>query len=99
MSGRLPWPRVPRPDVGVISQRLYRHSSQSCRAWIVKFSQALADDSPFKSREFVEGNDAATLATDILTLDQEAFSAAFRLSPASFARFISDLWNAALNAS
>ena len=44
----------------------------------MKFSQALADDSPFPLREFIAGKDAVTLATDILALDQAAFSAAFR---------------------
>lgn len=43
----------------------------------MKFSQELADDSPFPAREFVAGKDAVTLATDMLALDQEAFSAAF----------------------
>jgi epoxyqueuosine reductase len=47
----------------------------------VKFSQELAEDSPFAPREFIAGKDAVTLATDILALDQEAFSAAFRKSP------------------
>jgi epoxyqueuosine reductase len=49
--------------------------------WNVKFSQALADDSPFRAREFIAEKDAVTLATDILALDQEQFSAAFRKSP------------------
>ncbi len=49
--------------------------------WNVKFSQALADDSPFQVRDFVAGKDAVTLARDIMALDQEAFSAAFRKSP------------------
>ena len=48
----------------------------------MKFSQELADDSPFRARPFLDGKDAATLATDILALDQEQFSAAFRKSPA-----------------
>jgi hypothetical protein len=47
----------------------------------VKFSQELAEDSPFAPREFIAGKDAVTLATDILALDQEQFSAAFRKSP------------------
>jgi len=50
-------------------------------AWNVKFSQELAEDSPFRAREFIAGKDAATLARDILGLDQDAFSAAFRKSP------------------
>ena len=49
--------------------------------WNVKFSQALADDSPFREREFIAGKDAVTLATDILALDQATFSAAFKGSP------------------
>ena len=49
--------------------------------WNVKFSVELADDSPFQARELIAGKDAATLATDILALDQEAFIAAFRKSP------------------
>jgi epoxyqueuosine reductase len=54
---------------------------QSRCPWNVKFSQELADDSPFRAREFIAGKDAVTLATDILALDQAAFSAAFRKSP------------------
>ena len=49
--------------------------------WNGKFSQALADDSPFMAREFIAGKDAQTLATDILAMDQETFAAAFRKSP------------------
>ena len=49
--------------------------------WNVKFSQELAEDSPFAAREFIGGKDAVTLATDILVLDQAQFSAAFRKSP------------------
>ena len=47
----------------------------------MKFSQELADDSPFNAREFIAGQDAVTLARDILALDQEQFSAALRKSP------------------
>ena len=49
--------------------------------WNGKFSQELAEGSPFAPREFIAGKDAVTLATDILALDQDAFSAAFRKSP------------------
>jgi epoxyqueuosine reductase len=49
--------------------------------WNRKFSQELAGDSPFRAREFVAGKDALTLSREILALDQEAFSAAFRMSP------------------
>ncbi len=62
--------------------RVYRHISQSVCPWNVKFSQALADDSPFRgARDFIAGKDAVTLASEILVLDQEQFSAAFRKSP------------------
>ena len=81
VSGRLPWPRVPRPVVSDISKRSCRHISQSVCPWNVKFSQELAEDSPFRARELIAGKDAVTLATDILALDQDAFSAAFRKSP------------------
>jgi epoxyqueuosine reductase len=47
----------------------------------VKFSHELADESPFRAREFIARKDAVTLARDILALDQAAFSAAFRKSP------------------
>ena len=47
----------------------------------MKFSQALAEGSPFSALEFIAGKDAVTLATDILALDHEAFGAAFRNSP------------------
>jgi len=36
----------------------------------VKFSEKLAEDSPFRARPFLEGKDPVTLATDILALDQ-----------------------------
>ncbi|MES3035673.1 MAG: hypothetical protein V4813_16845 [Gemmatimonadota bacterium] len=44
-------------------------------------SQALAEGSPLRARPCLVGKDALTLATDILRLDQEQFSAAFRKSP------------------
>ena len=77
---------MPCPVASAISKRVYRHISQSVYPWNVKFSQTLADDSPFAAREFLEGKDAVTLATDILTLDQEAFSATFRKSPMKLAK-------------
>ena len=72
---------VRTPVVRTIAKRVYRHISQSCCPWNVKFSHELAKDPPFRARVFVEGKDAMTLATDILALDQDAFSAAFRKSP------------------
>ena len=41
----------------------------------------LAEDSPFRAREFIAGKDAVTLTANSHALDQEAFSAAFRTSP------------------
>ena len=80
--------RVRRPVRRTISKRLYRHISQSVCPWNAKFSQALAEDSPFRAREFVAGKDAVTLATDILALDQEQSSAAFRKSPMKRAKLV-----------
>ena len=54
---------------------------QSVCPWNVELSQELAPHSPFRARSFLDGKDALTLATDILALDQDAFSAAFRKSP------------------
>jgi epoxyqueuosine reductase len=72
---------VCRPVARSSIKRLYLHISQDVCPWNRKFSQELADDSPFRAREFLAGKDAVTLASDILALDQEAFSAAFRRSP------------------
>ena len=62
----------------------------------MKFSQELAEASPFRAREFVAGKDAVTLATDILALDQDAFSAAFRKSPMKRAKLAGLQRNAAV---
>ncbi len=80
--------RVSRPVSSSTTKRLYRHISQSVCPWNQKFSSPLADGSPFKAREFITGKDAATLAADILALDQEAFSAAFRKSPMKRAKLV-----------
>ncbi len=55
----------------------------------------LADGSPFAAREFIAGKNAVTLATDILTLDQEQFSATFRKSPMKRAKLAGLQRNAA----
>ena len=47
----------------------------------MKFSVDLAEDSPFRARAFIAGQDAVTLARDILAPEQESFSVAFRKSP------------------
>ena len=54
----------------------------------MKFSQELAEGSPFEARAFIAGKDAATLARDVLALDQEQFSAAFRRSPMKRAKLV-----------
>ena len=64
--------------------------------WNVKFSQELAEDSPFRAREFISGKDAVTLERDILALDQAAFSAAFRKSPMKRAKLAGSRRNAAV---
>ena len=87
---------VRAPVVRAITKRLYRHISQSCCPWNVKFSQALADGSSFAARKFIAGKDAGTLATDILPLDQVAFSTAFRKSPMKRAKLAEHRRNAAV---
>jgi epoxyqueuosine reductase len=69
---------------------------QSVCPWNAKFSQALEVDSPFRARGFIAGKDAVTLATDILALDQEQFSAAFRKSPMKRAKLAGLQRNAAV---
>lgn len=53
-------------------------------------------DSPFRARRFIAGKDAVTLATDILALDQEQFSGAFRKSPIKRAKLAGLQRNAAV---
>ncbi len=62
----------------------------------MKFSQALAENSPFAPRALIAGKDAVTLARDILALDQGAFSAAFRKSPMKRAKLAGLRRNAAV---
>ena len=62
----------------------------------MKFSQVLAEDSPFRARKFIAGKDAVTLETDILALDQDAFKAAFRRSPMKRAKLAGLKRNAAV---
>lgn len=63
--------------------------------WNVKFSHELAQESLFRARVFIVGKDPQTLATDILALDQEQFSAAFRKSPMKRAKLAGLQRNAA----
>jgi epoxyqueuosine reductase len=64
--------------------------------WNRKFSQELAEESPFRAREFIAAKDAVTLARDILALDQDAFSAALRKSPMKRAKLAGMRRNAAV---
>ncbi|HET7458864.1 MAG TPA: HEAT repeat domain-containing protein, partial [Gemmatimonadaceae bacterium] len=47
----------------------------------VKFSRALANDSPYAAREALGGKDAHQLARDLLGMTPPEFSAAFKGSP------------------
>ena len=54
---------------------------QSVCPWNLRFSRELADDSPFKPREFLAGKDARLLAHELLAMSTDEFSATFRRSP------------------
>ena len=47
----------------------------------IKFSEALAPDSPYAAREALGGKDARQLARELLGMTQEEFSRAFNKSP------------------
>ena len=47
----------------------------------IKFSRALAEDSPYAARKALGGKDARTLARELLGMTQPEFSAAFKGSP------------------
>jgi epoxyqueuosine reductase QueG len=64
----------------VIRKWVYRHLSQSCCQFNIKFAQELKEPA-FAPREFLADKDARTLAEDLLALKQAEFSAAFRKSP------------------
>ena len=49
--------------------------------WNVKFSQELADDSPFAPRSMFAGKDARTVARELLAMSQNEFTSAFKGSP------------------
>ena len=49
--------------------------------WNVRFSRELAEDSPFRSREFLRGKDARQLSRELLAMSQDEFAAVFRHSP------------------
>jgi epoxyqueuosine reductase len=68
------------PVPSEISRRFCRHISQEVCPSNVKFPQALKVPE-FAPRQFIAGQDARTLARDILAMSQEEFSAAFKGSP------------------
>ena len=90
------FPRLRPPVESTTSKRLYRLISRCVCPWNVKFSQELADNSAFRTREFVVGKESQTLATDILSLDQDAFSAALKQSPMKRAKLAGLQRNAAV---
>ena len=55
--------------------------SQDVCPYNIKFSRALAEDSPYGARAALGGKDARTLAREILGMTQSEFSAAFKGSP------------------
>jgi epoxyqueuosine reductase len=59
---------------------VYRHISQSCCPWNIRFSQELKEPS-FAAREAIARKDARTLAREILAMSDEDFRTAFKRSP------------------
>ena len=72
--------RVLQPVDSGISKRVCRHVSQEVCPWNEKFSLALREPA-FEAREFLAGKDAATLAREILAMDDEDFRMTFKGSP------------------
>ena len=62
----------------------------------MRFSRALAEDSPFRPREVLRGRDSRTLARELLAMSQEDSSAAFRKSPMKRAKLRGRKRNAAV---
>ena len=63
-----------------MAKRSYRHISQTCCPWNVKFSEQHSDHA-FNARPVLADKDARTLARDLLVISQDEFSAAFKRSP------------------
>jgi epoxyqueuosine reductase len=71
---------VRRPVANGISKWVYRQISQEVCPYNIKFAEELKEQA-FLPREVIAGNDARTLAREILAMSQEEFAAAFRRSP------------------
>ena len=61
------------------------YTSQDVCPWNVKFSRD-ATEPAFVAREVIVGKDARTLANEVIAMEQEEFSAAFRKSPVKRAK-------------
>jgi epoxyqueuosine reductase QueG len=72
--------RVRRPVPSGIAIRVYRHVSQTCCPWNVRFAEELKEPA-FAPREFLASKDARQLARDLLGMSQEEFSRAYKGSP------------------
>jgi epoxyqueuosine reductase len=73
--------RVRAPVPSGDAKRVCRQTSQDVCPYNIKFSRALAEDSPYAPREALGGRDARTLARELLGMTQAEFSAAFKGSP------------------
>jgi hypothetical protein len=70
----------PAAERAWIVQVVQANTADVC-PWNREFAHELGEGSPFAVRVFIARNNPVTLATDILALDQQAFSTAFRKSP------------------
>lgn len=69
--------RVRRPVDSGTAKWVYRHISQSCCPFNIKFAQELKEPA-FATRELIADKDARTLARALLAMSQAEFSAAFK---------------------
>ncbi len=65
------------PVVNRIAIQFCRHISQEVYPWNVKFARA-AKEARFEARAAIAGNDASTLATEILGMSEDEFRSAFK---------------------
>ena len=64
-----------------ISKWLCRQMSQEMCPWNGRFARTLPEGSPFAPREVIANKDVATLARELIAMNDEEFRAAFRNSP------------------